>query len=117
MHPLLTRREQNIHKCINQVKEHSYSADFQLGSKGGTYAANIIKEMAMKAFECDLRVCNCQQRMVKLSRSDGAIYRKKRNVPDNRIDAIGQQFYKTEWIHSLNGDNNARLSETKCAAD
>uniref|UniRef100_A0A1A9ZAP2 Uncharacterized protein n=1 Tax=Glossina pallidipes TaxID=7398 RepID=A0A1A9ZAP2_GLOPL len=99
------------------VKEHSYSADLQLGSKGVNYATNIIQEMAMKPFECGLRVCNRQQRVVKLSQSDGAIYTNKRNVPDNRIDAIGQQFYKKEWMHSLNGDNNTRLSETKSAAD
>uniref|UniRef100_A0A1A9VLT1 Uncharacterized protein n=1 Tax=Glossina austeni TaxID=7395 RepID=A0A1A9VLT1_GLOAU len=28
-----------------------------------------------------------------------------------------QQFYKKEWMRSLNGDNNAQLSEIKSAAD
>uniref|UniRef100_A0A1A9WW27 Receptor expression-enhancing protein n=1 Tax=Glossina brevipalpis TaxID=37001 RepID=A0A1A9WW27_9MUSC len=48
VHPMLTRREQEIDEYINQAKERGYSAVLQLGSKGVNYATNVIMQTAIK---------------------------------------------------------------------
>ncbi|XP_055630025.1 uncharacterized protein LOC129770881 isoform X4 [Toxorhynchites rutilus septentrionalis] len=50
VHPMLTRREQEIDDYINQAKEKGYTAVLQLGSKGVNYATNVIMQTAIKAF-------------------------------------------------------------------
>lgn len=49
VHPMLTRREQEIDDYINQAKEKGYTAVLQLGSKGVNYATNVIMQTAIKA--------------------------------------------------------------------
>ncbi|XP_050096536.1 uncharacterized protein LOC126578229 isoform X1 [Anopheles aquasalis] len=48
VHPMLTRREQEIDDYINQAKEKGYTAVLQLGSKGVNYATNVIMQTAIK---------------------------------------------------------------------
>ncbi|XP_037820586.1 receptor expression-enhancing protein 4 isoform X1 [Lucilia sericata] len=48
VHPMLTRREQEIDEYLNQAKERGYSAVLQLGSKGVNYATNVIMQTAIK---------------------------------------------------------------------
>ncbi|KAM7343255.1 receptor expression enhancing protein A isoform 2-T4 [Cochliomyia hominivorax] len=48
VHPMLTRREQEIDDYLNQAKERGYSAVLQLGSKGVNYATNVIMQTAIK---------------------------------------------------------------------
>ncbi|KAL9874307.1 receptor expression enhancing protein A isoform 2-T4 [Glossina fuscipes fuscipes] len=48
VHPMLTRREQEIDEYISQAKERGYSAVLQLGSKGVNYATNVIMQTAIK---------------------------------------------------------------------
>ncbi|XP_055908445.1 uncharacterized protein LOC129943189 isoform X2 [Eupeodes corollae] len=48
VHPMLTRREQEIDEYLNQAKERGYSAVLQLGSKGVNYATNVIMQTALK---------------------------------------------------------------------
>jgi len=50
VHPMLTRREQEIDEYISQAKEKGYTAVLQLGSKGVNYATNVIMQTAIKAF-------------------------------------------------------------------
>ncbi|KAH8405130.1 hypothetical protein KR222_004192, partial [Zaprionus bogoriensis] len=48
VHPMLTRREQEIDEYLNQARERGYSAVLQLGSKGVNYATNVIMQTAIK---------------------------------------------------------------------
>ncbi|XP_054088826.1 uncharacterized protein LOC105210370 isoform X3 [Zeugodacus cucurbitae] len=48
VHPMLTRREQEIDEYLNQAKERGYSAVLQLGTKGVNYATNVIMQTALK---------------------------------------------------------------------
>ncbi|EDW00607.1 GH20967 [Drosophila grimshawi] len=48
VHPMLTRREQDIDEYLNQARERGYSAVLQLGSKGVNYATNVIMQTAIK---------------------------------------------------------------------
>ncbi|XP_055378291.1 uncharacterized protein LOC129610009 [Condylostylus longicornis] len=48
VHPMLTRREQEIDEYLNQAKERGYTAVIQLGSKGVNYATNVIMQTALK---------------------------------------------------------------------
>ncbi|XP_037945723.1 receptor expression-enhancing protein 1-like isoform X3 [Teleopsis dalmanni] len=48
VHPMLTRREQEIDEYLNQAKERGYSAVLQLGYTGVTYAKNVIMQSALK---------------------------------------------------------------------
>uniref|UniRef100_A0A182M4T2 Receptor expression-enhancing protein n=1 Tax=Anopheles culicifacies TaxID=139723 RepID=A0A182M4T2_9DIPT len=52
VHPMLTRREQEIDDYINQAKEKGYTAVLQLGSKGVNYATNVIMQTAIKVIVC-----------------------------------------------------------------
>uniref|UniRef100_A0A1B0C7S0 Receptor expression-enhancing protein n=1 Tax=Glossina palpalis gambiensis TaxID=67801 RepID=A0A1B0C7S0_9MUSC len=127
VHPMLTRREQEIDEYISQAKERGYSAVLQLGSKGVNYATNVIMQTAIKrsssgcgyeyvtravesfrdqimgTFEYGLRAGNHQHqtRMVTLSRPDDAIYSNHENVRCNEIDAIGQQSYSVTRLSLL----------------
>ncbi|KAL5289109.1 REEP2 family protein [Megaselia abdita] len=53
VHPMLTRREQEIDEYLNQAKEKGYSAVLQLGSKGVNYATNVIMQTALKCTTTD----------------------------------------------------------------
>uniref|UniRef100_A0A1B0A1H0 Receptor expression-enhancing protein n=1 Tax=Glossina pallidipes TaxID=7398 RepID=A0A1B0A1H0_GLOPL len=130
VHPMLTRREQEIDEYINQAKERGYSAVLQLGSKGVNYATNVIMQTAIKTFEYGLRAGNHQHQthMVTLSRPDDAIYTNHENVRCNEIDAIGQQSYsvtRLSLMESIQKDFsedddfqfNGELFEYKPAAD
>ncbi|XP_037031003.1 uncharacterized protein LOC119070671 isoform X2 [Bradysia coprophila] len=48
VHPMLTRREQEIDEYISQAKEKGYSAVLQYGSKGVNYATSVIMQTALK---------------------------------------------------------------------
>ncbi|KAI9577755.1 hypothetical protein GQX74_010942, partial [Glossina fuscipes] len=130
VHPMLTRREQEIDEYISQAKERGYSAVLQLGSKGVNYATNVIMQTAIKTFEYGLRAGTHQHqtRMVTLSRPDDAIYSNHENVRCNEIDAIGQQSYsvtRLSLMESIQKDFsedddfqfNGELFEYKPAAD
>lgn len=68
VHPMLTRREQDIDDYINQAKEKGYTAVLQLGSKGVNYATNVIMQTAIKAL-------NAPQlpSLMRVSQSDNAL--------------------------------------------
>uniref|UniRef100_A0A336LPW0 CSON015501 protein n=1 Tax=Culicoides sonorensis TaxID=179676 RepID=A0A336LPW0_CULSO len=51
VHPMLTKREQEIDEYINQAKEKGYTAVLQLGSKGINYATTVVMQTAIKAFQ------------------------------------------------------------------
>ncbi|XP_030243932.1 receptor expression-enhancing protein 2 isoform X3 [Drosophila navojoa] len=51
VHPMLTRREQEIDEYLNQARERGYSAVLQLGSKGVNYATNVIMQTAIKTIQ------------------------------------------------------------------
>lgn len=69
VHPMLTRREQEIDDYINQAKEKGYTAVLQLGSKGVNYATNVIMQTAIKAFNAPLLPGS----MIRHSQSDDAL--------------------------------------------
>lgn len=69
VHPMLTRREQEIDDYINQAKEKGYTAVLQLGSKGVNYATNVIMQTAIKAFNAPVLPGS----MIRHSQSDDAI--------------------------------------------
>ncbi|XP_054265529.1 receptor expression-enhancing protein 1 isoform X2 [Macrosteles quadrilineatus] len=48
VHPALTKREQEIDEYISKAKEQGYHTMLQLGSKGVTYATNVIMQTAIK---------------------------------------------------------------------
>ncbi|GAB0099598.1 Receptor expression-enhancing protein [Sergentomyia squamirostris] len=48
VHPMLTRREQEIDEYLNQAKEKGYTTVLQLGSKGMNYATSVIMQTAIK---------------------------------------------------------------------
>ncbi|KAG4068598.1 hypothetical protein HA402_004939 [Bradysia odoriphaga] len=51
VHPMLTRREQEIDEYISQAKEKGYSAVLQYGSKGVNYATSVIMQTALKTID------------------------------------------------------------------
>lgn len=69
VHPMLTRREQEIDDYINQAKEKGYTAVLQLGSKGVNYATNVIMQTAIKAFNAPVLPGS----MIRHSQSDDAL--------------------------------------------
>ncbi|XP_044734931.1 uncharacterized protein LOC123297365 isoform X2 [Chrysoperla carnea] len=48
VHPLLSRREQEIDEYINKAKEQGYHTVLHLGSKGVNYATTVIMQTAIK---------------------------------------------------------------------
>uniref|UniRef100_A0A336LP94 CSON015501 protein n=1 Tax=Culicoides sonorensis TaxID=179676 RepID=A0A336LP94_CULSO len=54
VHPMLTKREQEIDEYINQAKEKGYTAVLQLGSKGINYATTVVMQTAIKVSQLDL---------------------------------------------------------------
>lgn len=68
VHPMLTRREQEIDDYINQAKEKGYTAVLQLGSKGVNYATNVIMQTAIKALNAPQ-----MPSLMRQSQSDNAI--------------------------------------------
>ncbi|XP_055908447.1 receptor expression-enhancing protein 2-like isoform X4 [Eupeodes corollae] len=74
VHPMLTRREQEIDEYLNQAKERGYSAVLQLGSKGVNYATNVIMQTALKTFQSGgLNLVGENPRMLVSSQSDNTI--------------------------------------------
>ncbi|ETN66041.1 hypothetical protein AND_002175 [Anopheles darlingi] len=71
VHPMLTRREQEIDDYINQAKEKGYTAVLQLGSKGVNYATNVIMQTAIKAF--GTKAHTPVHGMMRLSQSDNSL--------------------------------------------
>ncbi|XP_058054651.1 receptor expression-enhancing protein 2 isoform X1 [Anopheles bellator] len=72
VHPMLTRREQEIDDYINQAKEKGYTAVLQLGSKGVNYATNVIMQTAIKAFGGNSDPSSGQS-MMRISQSDNSL--------------------------------------------
>ncbi|CAO1419593.1 unnamed protein product [Diamesa serratosioi] len=48
VHPILTRREQEIDEYITQAREKGYTTMLELGSKGINYASTVIMQTAIK---------------------------------------------------------------------
>ncbi|KAM8713165.1 hypothetical protein ACLKA7_013473 [Drosophila subpalustris] len=74
VHPMLTRREQEIDEYLNQARERGYSAVLQLGSKGVNYATNVIMQTAIKTIQlaststAEMRGLQNSQSAIELSR-------------------------------------------------
>jgi len=51
VHPMLTKREQEIDEYISQAKEKGYSAVLQYGSRGVNYATSVIMQTALKTID------------------------------------------------------------------
>ncbi|XP_065367186.1 receptor expression-enhancing protein 2 isoform X3 [Calliphora vicina] len=98
VHPMLTRREQEIDEYLNQAKERGYSAVLQLGSKGVNYATNVIMQTAIKTFHYGLNASNHQQGMLPSSQSDDAIYARSRIRNQDEFDEIDD----TQWVSKSN---------------
>lgn len=49
VHPMLCKREQEIDEYISRAKEQGYHTMLHLGSKGVTYATNVIMQTAIKS--------------------------------------------------------------------
>lgn len=56
VHPMLTRREEEIDEYIAQAKEKGYSTVLHLGSRGVNYATTVIMQTAIKV-RVFIRVC------------------------------------------------------------
>nr|CAD7443000.1 unnamed protein product [Timema bartmani] len=48
VHPMLSRREQDIDECIAKAKEQGYHTVVQLGTKGMNYATTVLMQTAIK---------------------------------------------------------------------
>uniref|UniRef100_A0A1B6C0Y1 Receptor expression-enhancing protein n=1 Tax=Clastoptera arizonana TaxID=38151 RepID=A0A1B6C0Y1_9HEMI len=48
VHPMLSQREQEIDEYISRAKEQGYHTVLHLGSKGVSYATNVIMQTAIK---------------------------------------------------------------------
>uniref|UniRef100_A0A182W1L9 Receptor expression-enhancing protein n=1 Tax=Anopheles minimus TaxID=112268 RepID=A0A182W1L9_9DIPT len=71
VHPMLTRREQEIDDYINQAKEKGYTAVLQLGSKGVNYATNVIMQTAIKVL--GTKTDTPFSSMMRISQSDNSL--------------------------------------------
>ncbi|XP_067628204.1 uncharacterized protein ReepA isoform X6 [Eurosta solidaginis] len=96
VHPMLTRREQEIDEYLNQAKERGYSAVLQLGTKGVNYATNVIMQTALKTVQYGIGTMGNNQSpamLLNTSQSDNEIQRHRnarltRDDPDSyAIDA------------------------------
>uniref|UniRef100_A0A182P2N3 Receptor expression-enhancing protein n=1 Tax=Anopheles epiroticus TaxID=199890 RepID=A0A182P2N3_9DIPT len=72
VHPMLTRREQEIDDYINQAKEKGYTAVLQLGSKGVNYATNVIMQTAIKVLGTSTDTTSFGS-MMRISQSDNSL--------------------------------------------
>ncbi|XP_018788724.1 PREDICTED: receptor expression-enhancing protein 2 isoform X8 [Bactrocera latifrons] len=88
VHPMLTRREQEIDEYLNQAKERGYSAVLQLGTKGVNYATNVIMQTALKTVQFGMGTIGNNQFPAQLStsHSDNEIDRYRRNAQSERDD-------------------------------
>ncbi|XP_058054652.1 receptor expression-enhancing protein 2 isoform X2 [Anopheles bellator] len=82
VHPMLTRREQEIDDYINQAKEKGYTAVLQLGSKGVNYATNVIMQTAIKTAAASI-----------VGRSATSSTRDRPNVVDQH-DGVPTEIYE-----------------------
>uniref|UniRef100_A0A182TFP4 Receptor expression-enhancing protein n=1 Tax=Anopheles melas TaxID=34690 RepID=A0A182TFP4_9DIPT len=73
VHPMLTRREQEIDDYINQAKEKGYTAVLQLGSKGVNYATNVIMQTAIKVLGTKTDTNTPFGSMMRISQSDNSL--------------------------------------------
>uniref|UniRef100_A0A182QJ53 Receptor expression-enhancing protein n=1 Tax=Anopheles farauti TaxID=69004 RepID=A0A182QJ53_9DIPT len=73
VHPMLTRREQEIDDYINQAKEKGYTAVLQLGSKGVNYATNVIMQTAIKVIGTTKTDTPFGGGMMRISQSDNSL--------------------------------------------
>ncbi|KAI8116843.1 Receptor expression-enhancing protein 2 [Lucilia cuprina] len=94
VHPMLTRREQEIDEYLNQAKERGYSAVLQLGSKGVNYATNVIMQTAIKTFHYGLNATNHQQSILPSSQSDDDIYARRSIRNGKEFDEIDN----AQWV-------------------
>nr|CAD7203111.1 unnamed protein product [Timema douglasi] len=58
VHPMLSRREQDIDECIAKAKEQGYHTVVQLGTKGMNYATTVLMQTAIKV-SAALYLCVC----------------------------------------------------------
>lgn len=103
VHPMLTRREQEIDEYLNQAKERGYSAVIQLGSKGVNYATNVIMQTALKTIHYSLNTTTDQNiRALPLSQSDNAIYVRS-SMEHDENDTVGMRG--AMWLPRSNSLN------------
>ncbi|XP_064537986.1 receptor expression-enhancing protein 2 isoform X4 [Drosophila montana] len=75
VHPMLTRREQEIDEYLNQARERGYSAVLQLGSKGVNYATNVIMQTAIKTIQMASPTTTAEMRSLQNSQSASELSR------------------------------------------
>ncbi|XP_013117781.2 receptor expression-enhancing protein 2 isoform X3 [Stomoxys calcitrans] len=110
VHPMLTRREQEIDEYLNQAKERGYSAVLQLGSKGVNYATNVIMQTAIKTFHGLNTNSNQELRIFPSSYSDDAIYtRSVRSTHNNSNES--QDLTRSNSLHSIGTTTHIQFSE------
>lgn len=101
VHPMLTRREQEIDDYINQAKEKGYTAVLQLGSKGVNYATSVIMQTAIKAFNAPVLPGS----MIRHSQSDDALVNalhnaRTRSLGDEDVPSIMASSSSTSQVDS-----------------
>ncbi|XP_068145540.1 receptor expression-enhancing protein 1 isoform X5 [Drosophila tropicalis] len=115
VHPMLTRREQEIDEYLNQAKERGYSAVLQLGSKGVNYATNVIMQTAIK-----LTIAAAPTtRGIQMSQSDNDLYVSRDDtdhqwMPRSSSLTILDTYAETEYEYNenvLRDDDNERMEE------
>uniref|UniRef100_A0A8D8A0C8 Receptor expression-enhancing protein n=1 Tax=Culex pipiens TaxID=7175 RepID=A0A8D8A0C8_CULPI len=119
VHPMLTRREQEIDDYINQAKEKGYTAVLQLGSKGVNYATNVIMQTAIKAFNAPVLPGS----MIRHSQSDdaltSAIHAKRTHSlgdeTDGNDNSLGGRLATTTTTSQVDGSSsrNSRVTRSQ----
>uniref|UniRef100_D3TLX0 Receptor expression-enhancing protein n=1 Tax=Glossina morsitans morsitans TaxID=37546 RepID=D3TLX0_GLOMM len=100
VHPMLTRREQEIDEYINQAKERGYSAVLQLGSKGVNYATNVIMQTAIKGGGNLVQTIRRSYSLSDLSEPD--LHRKQEEVDEVVILPSQQRTLRSRFIAPAN---------------
>ncbi|XP_015034450.2 receptor expression-enhancing protein 1 isoform X5 [Drosophila willistoni] len=116
VHPMLTRREQEIDEYLNQAKERGYSAVLQLGSKGVNYATNVIMQTAIKF----AMAAAPTTRGIQMSQSDNDLYVSRDDtdhqwMPRSSSLTILDTYAETEYEYNgdVLGDDDNEIMEVE----
>ncbi|EDW73714.1 uncharacterized protein Dwil_GK19544, isoform A [Drosophila willistoni] len=119
VHPMLTRREQEIDEYLNQAKERGYSAVLQLGSKGVNYATNVIMQTAIKAYQFAMAAAPTT-RGIQMSQSDNDLYVSRDDtdhqwMPRSSSLTILDTYAETEYEYNgdVLGDDDNEIMEVE----
>ncbi|XP_055529158.1 receptor expression-enhancing protein 2 isoform X2 [Wyeomyia smithii] len=110
VHPMLTRREQEIDDYINQAKEKGYTAVLQLGSKGVNYATNVIMQTAIKAFNNPSQVPS----LMRQSHSDDALVTAT-HASSRRTYSLGDDDRSSQVDGSESSSGPSRVRRSRSA--